>query len=493
MSLEQAEKLHGAGNLSGAIETLSDFIRLQMNRDDHASNAEVIAARILRGKLLVAHAENLRARPAADSELENLYGHDLPTLCEMAVADANRVLLSDPSNHEAHMLRVEAATAGLPRQLRSFAIEALSYYPGNDQLIRILSDVTPLNRKLGRSGGVGNEEGVSSTSNGDEEEDNSTTGGDAFDCVLCLKLFLEPITTACGHTFCRHCLAAALDHTVSRNQACPLCRTPLHMDVLHHPVTALLQRIIEENFAQQLIERRKEFRATADHRKQEERGGDSSSSVLGHNDETTIPVFVLPMSITPGHTTMINVFEPRYRLLIRRCLQGSGVFGMTGSEEGGSGNTVRLQRIGVSMKILESNIQSDGRIVITIRAFERFEVMDSWELDGYVVAKVRRYRDTAVGAGPELDETEEMCDSLIAAFRKTAMGSDEKRFPLPTLGRSSADKSSGTADVDPTTLKSARLELLSLWLTPFFLRRPEQLRSALEEQCTLNRLRGLKQ
>ena len=44
---------------------------------------------------------------------------------------------------------------------------------------------------------------------------------DDFECILCLKLLFEPVTTPCGHTFCRGCYARAMDH----NNKCPMCRT----------------------------------------------------------------------------------------------------------------------------------------------------------------------------------------------------------------------------------------------------------------------------
>jgi len=34
---------------------------------------------------------------------------------------------------------------------------------------------------------------------------------DEFDCTLCLKLLFEPITTPCGHSFCRSCLFQSMD------------------------------------------------------------------------------------------------------------------------------------------------------------------------------------------------------------------------------------------------------------------------------------------
>ncbi|KAL2243079.1 UNVERIFIED_CONTAM: hypothetical protein Sindi_0425900, partial [Sesamum indicum] len=46
---------------------------------------------------------------------------------------------------------------------------------------------------------------------------------DDYDCTLCLKLLYEPITTPCGHSFCRSCLFQSMD----RGNRCPLCRTVL--------------------------------------------------------------------------------------------------------------------------------------------------------------------------------------------------------------------------------------------------------------------------
>lgn len=37
------------------------------------------------------------------------------------------------------------------------------------------------------------------------------------------RLFYEPVTTPCGHTFCLKCLERCLDH----NSNCPLCKENL--------------------------------------------------------------------------------------------------------------------------------------------------------------------------------------------------------------------------------------------------------------------------
>eukprot|EP01112_Ceratiomyxa_fruticulosa_P010558 TRINITY_DN2803_c0_g1_i1.p1 TRINITY_DN2803_c0_g1~~TRINITY_DN2803_c0_g1_i1.p1 ORF type:complete len:313 (+),score=77.59 TRINITY_DN2803_c0_g1_i1:305-1243(+) len=41
-----------------------------------------------------------------------------------------------------------------------------------------------------------------------------------LECSLCFRLFYQPVTTACGHSFCKPCLFSALKYSVN----CPLCR-----------------------------------------------------------------------------------------------------------------------------------------------------------------------------------------------------------------------------------------------------------------------------
>ena len=44
-----------------------------------------------------------------------------------------------------------------------------------------------------------------------------------FECALCFKLIFQPITTTCGHTYCRSCLDRSLDHA----NYCPMCKGDL--------------------------------------------------------------------------------------------------------------------------------------------------------------------------------------------------------------------------------------------------------------------------
>ncbi|KAH9513489.1 LON peptidase N-terminal domain and RING finger protein 3 [Bulinus truncatus] len=74
-----------------------------------------------------------------------------------------------------------------------------------------------------------------------------------LECGLCYRLFYEPVTTPCGHTFCRKCLDRCLDHTVT----CPMCKGNLadYLAERRQAVTEALQCILQTYFPEEYLER----------------------------------------------------------------------------------------------------------------------------------------------------------------------------------------------------------------------------------------------
>ncbi|KAJ0002370.1 hypothetical protein NQD34_007519 [Periophthalmus magnuspinnatus] len=138
-----------------------------------------------------------------------------------------------------------------------------------------------------------------------------------FECPLCIRLFFEPVTTPCGHTFCKNCMERSLDH----NLRCPLCKQPLQEYFKNRKfnVTVLLQDMMTRLFPSQLSER-------------EEIHNNEMAELSNLTQD--IPIFVCTVAY-PGVPCPLHIFEPRYRLMMRRCMEtGTKKFGMCSYEHG---------------------------------------------------------------------------------------------------------------------------------------------------------------
>ena len=58
-----------------------------------------------------------------------------------------------------------------------------------------------------------------------------------LECPICLELFTNPITTSCGHNFCKNCLEKSL------SQSCAICRSYISYISLNLGVSKLVDFI----------------------------------------------------------------------------------------------------------------------------------------------------------------------------------------------------------------------------------------------------------
>jgi|AntAceMinimDraft_1070359.scaffolds.fasta_scaffold37706_1 hypothetical protein len=174
---------------------------------------------------------------------------------------------------------------------------------------------------------------------------------DALTCSISGKLFLDPVTSPCGHTFSRGCLARWM---IQPGQApsCPTCRAPLYHESPHQwPLNTVLVDLAERFLCHELAEARASEPPTdtpafggreagSEHGVGDPVGATAGAHVHGTGGE--LPLFVLD-SMTPGQELTLNVFEERYKLMVRRCLQATRRFGMVGLVDarrtGGSNRT----------------------------------------------------------------------------------------------------------------------------------------------------------
>ena len=218
-----------------------------------------------------------------------------------------------------------------------------------------------------------------------------------LDCQICYALVLDPLTTCCGHTFCRKCVARVLDHS----KLCPACRRPLPMapgassDPTNKCISALCSTLAPE-----LVTLRAEIAA------QEEAELDREGSIA-----------VFPCTLAfPSMPTFLHIFEPRYRLMIRRAMEGNGRFGIvtynrSGLPQGVLGN-VHYKQYGTLLQIESLEMLPDGRSLIETRGVSRFKVLETGMLDGYIVAKTQTIDDISLNE-EENREIQECTNAVV--------------------------------------------------------------------------------
>uniref|UniRef100_A0A8D0MKW1 LON peptidase N-terminal domain and RING finger protein 3 n=1 Tax=Sus scrofa TaxID=9823 RepID=A0A8D0MKW1_PIG len=191
---------------------------------------------------------------------------------------------------------------------------------------------------------------------------------------LNFRLFYEPVTTPCGHTFCLKCLERCLDH----NAKCPLCKDGLSQCLASRKYSKNV--IMEELIAKFLPEELKERRRLYEEEMEE-------LSNLNKN----VPIFVCTMAY-PTVPCPLHIFEPCYRLMIRRCIEtGTRQFGMC------LGDPVKgFAEYGCILEIRNVQFFADGRSVVDSIGKRRFKVLHQGQRDGYNTADIEYIEDQKV-------------------------------------------------------------------------------------------------
>ncbi|XP_022781232.1 LON peptidase N-terminal domain and RING finger protein 3-like isoform X2 [Stylophora pistillata] len=199
-----------------------------------------------------------------------------------------------------------------------------------------------------------------------------------LECTLCCRLLYEPVTTPCGHAFCRSCLNCNLDH----RPTCPICRFSLKKFLAerNQTVTVAISRLTETALPEEFVERKKLH----------EEEMQKLASVASDTTED-VPIFVCTLAF-PSQPCPLHIFEPRYRLMVRQCMEsGSQQFGMClHNEEKG------FVDYGVMLEIRDLQYLSDGRSFVDCVGGRRFKVLKRGMQNGYHTAKVEWIKDETI-------------------------------------------------------------------------------------------------
>ena len=116
-----------------------------------------------------------------------------------------------------------------------------------------------------------------------------------------------------------------------------------------------------------------------------------------------IPLFPLNTVLFPGARLPLNIFEDRYKLMLKQCLEGPSQFGVVliskGNEVGGAAEPYE---VGTTARILAVEETEDGRYLIEVEGETRFLIEEQLHRYPYIRARVvpLPYEGREVTGGP---------------------------------------------------------------------------------------------
>lgn len=378
-------------------------------------------------------------RPPSASEYRPLNGLDPTTHAELALKDADKLINLRSNSVKSYILKSSALILlEKYEKARDVILSGLQVDPFCNFLKTSLQN---LERTEGNLRGGRN--------HGPERSDD-------FDCTLCLKLLYDPVTTPCGHSFCRSCLFQSMD----RGNKCPLCRTVLFISPRTCSTSVTLKSIIEKNFPVEYAERKTEHES------------------LTNFGVDLMPLFVMDVVI-PCQKFPLHIFEPRYRLMVRRIMEGNHRMGMVIVDS----TTTELADLACEVEITECEPLPDGRFYLEIESRRRFRIIQSWNQDGYRVAEIEWVQDIYPPEGSEeRAELQQMTNNAAEYARswltnaKVAARFDPRKF----------EKINNLESMMPTTQDPERF---SFWLATLTNRRPDERLELLRIRDTRERMR----
>jgi uncharacterized protein len=103
-----------------------------------------------------------------------------------------------------------------------------------------------------------------------------------------------------------------------------------------------------------------------------------------------LPLFPLGTVLFPGALLPLHIFESRYRLLIRRCLERQRPFGVVLIRSGSEVGVSEPYAVGTEAKIVAESALPNGRSYIVTRGERRFAVESLIaDAEPYLIGRVR--------------------------------------------------------------------------------------------------------
>ncbi len=113
--------------------------------------------------------------------------------------------------------------------------------------------------------------------------------------------------------------------------------------------------------------------------------------------ESLLPLFILDVVLFPGMVLPLRIFEPRYQLMIRRCIETDRRFGVVlrrQSDEGGTKD--QPHRMGTIAELSGWEVLPNGHVMLVCVGVTRFRILELSDSEPYLTARVETLDDQSI-------------------------------------------------------------------------------------------------
>merc|ERR1712100_446215 len=185
------------------------------------------------------------------------------------------------------------------------------------------------------------------------------------------NVFFHPVTTSCGHTYCKECLERSFVYS----SQCPLCRAPIYPNPTLMSITEI-DVMVKNNFPGKYAERLVEYEKYL----QDQKG---KVHLLLANQ--FIPY--------PGQTYQLHIHELRYRLMMYRVTQESEaefcIIPYSTSKTGAP----KMHKYGCMVRILGSQLNHNGTYELEVEGTRRVHLKQKVLIESYWMGEIEEVKD----------------------------------------------------------------------------------------------------
>ena len=133
-----------------------------------------------------------------------------------------------------------------------------------------------------------------------------------------------------------------------------------------------------------------------------------------------MPLFPLNTVLFPNASLPLQIFEERYKLMLRECMEADNRFGVALIREGPEvGGPAVPHEIGTMAHITQVNRIEGDRFFVSAVGVQRFRVLDFTQREPFLAAEVELLDE----AGPNSESSDELVQEATDAFSKYAQAS----------------------------------------------------------------------